>query len=285
MEDSYNGDHFQRVSLVQALQELHKRNVSDQHISDKINEAVRKRRNEGISTKHTISRATIQRYRTSPNELMGAREDQVKTVYNFLARDKEFKSSLSRGFREVYSSHVTGPFMYSFIHWLQNPKNSIDLMSLSGFEGSFELYQPAWSAWEDDAYIKMPAQIEKWGTTCHMATNASAFDSRIDLYPAEKQYALLMPCGTNVLMLSQQKEPHVFRLYVIHDMIPYPEADQPIQQFSGNVMTVTGKGPHVSRPFFAERITNSTEDAQIIPRPDLPLKVRRKLSASERTST
>ncbi len=130
----------------------------------------------------------------------------------------------------------------------------------------------------------MPADIQAWGTTCHMATSPSDLDYRNSPSGEAVHYAFLIPCGTNVLMMSRQNDPHVFRLYVIHDMLPYPEADQPIRQFSGNVMTVTGKGPHVSRPFFAERITKASEEAQIIARRDLPVRIRRRLTAAERAS-
>jgi len=284
MKDRYSGDHFQRVSLVQALKELHKRNISDQHLSDRINEAIRNPANRDQLGNPRISRATIQRYRTTSNELMGAREDHVRTIYNYLAGSREFKSTLHIGYRSIYMDHVTGPLMYSLLHWLSNPNNSIGMMELNAFTGSYELYQPAWSATESDSYERMPAQIELWGTTCHMATSPSDLDHRNIRTGNAVHYAFLIPCGTNVLMLSQQSDPHVFRLYVIHDMMPYPEADQPIRHFSGNVMTVTGKGPHVSRPFFAERITETSEEARVIPRRELPVRVRRKLAAAERTS-
>jgi hypothetical protein len=174
--------------------------------------------------------------------------------------------------------------MYNFLHWLRNPKNAIDVLDLMSFTGVYELYQPLSSSIEDDRYAILPAQFEAWGTTCHMATSPTEFGFPRQAGEFEIQYASLIPCGTNVLMLSQQREPHVFRLYAIHDMVPYPGTDQPIEQFAGNVLTVTGKGPHASRPFFAERVLEATESAQIMSRRDLPLRVRRKLAAAERAA-
>jgi len=152
----YRDQEDQRRALHAALGELHYRGVTDQAIANALAEAKKSNRipEYGADHKATISRATVNRYRLSPDPcLRSGHRTPIGLLYNFLVTTTDFISSLSGGGARIASAHDLAPLLQALQDHVAPRRGELNSEDLKSLVGSFMVYRQAWTSPRPDDFM------------------------------------------------------------------------------------------------------------------------------------
>lgn len=257
----YEGTFEQRRALRTALQSARTvSGLSDERLADLIMADKGAGRIPGFPKEHParVSRATLQRYRTdaADPDLAKASPAIAGLIYNFLLQSTAVRTSLAMG-QMVRSDHPLSSLMQEMMRQFGATRSQIDLAALASLEGTFHLYRKAWTSQKAATYIRTVLSFERHGDVMTYREVQHYRDTVAGLDVDEAETGLVMPFGSNIVMLGRAERTDGLKFFSIHTFYKAPDGINLTSSFGGNLIAVYGKGSHPGFRFHAVRISEN----------------------------
>lgn len=272
----------QRLSLFAALRELNDRGITDKALESALLNAKASDRIPEFGKDHKayVSRATINRYRRSPDPyLRSGNRTQIGLLYNFLVTTPDFISRLSSEGKRLTSAHKLAPLLQALHDHVGPIGGQLTQEHLKSFQGTFMVYRQAWTSTDPDDFMTSVMTFDWVGNGLFFTDKQDYPDPSTPHHVDEIDTGVMLPFGMNVVLLARGQNDEVLKFASIHDMHRFPNGRQEVTRFSGNAMAIAGKGPHPGYPFAAIRVDDPEQAVStVINRSDLPEKIAKALS-------
>lgn len=258
----YDGKSDKRRELRAALEQLHAANISDQRITDVVNQYLRDNQIHGFprDTARNLSRPTVQRVRTATDQqLAGFSANTLGKLYNCLCHCEELPTGLYDRSIRVQSAHELAPLLQSMESHFGARDGPLDNRKLKSLEGTFHLYRKAWTTPASPSYIRCVLRFDWVGDALFYTEEQTFFDPIANLPVNEKDQGIAFPFGMNVVLLGRGQKKDLLKFFSIHDFDTFPDGHLQVHAFTGNFIAVYGKGPHPGFRGYARR--TSAEEA------------------------
>jgi hypothetical protein len=201
-----------------------------------------------------ISRATLQRIRTADDlSLAGIRPRTIAVLHAFLSHCPELKTELFKAGMRVLSAHALAPLLGSLLENVGAKEGPLTNQKLKSLEGDFVLYRKAWTSPHDDTYVSCLLRFTWVGDALFYSEEQRFSDTVIGVDIDEVDHGIVMPFGTNVILLGRGEQKDLLKFFSIHDLSPSPDGVIPTAIMQGNFIAVYNKGPHPGYKAFARR--------------------------------
>lgn len=247
---SYTGTPEQRALVQEAMQKLHKeRDVPDSEAADSLKRWIA---TDTSSVWPEITVRTYNRYRLKG--VKGGRRGEL--IYNFLSRGPDRFRMISTALSGGRAFNDQQKFVNSMMTNFVSGDGGYEYHQLESMTYTYEFFRRSWRVDDGKHFIRSLLRIEKDEGVFHL-TEAQKFETAGTVIE-EVDTGWIFPYSTN--FIAQTNSTSSTKFYVFHDLFPAPAQDQAVMEMKGNLIAVSGKGPHPSFRFFARRLLAGAVD-------------------------
>lgn len=253
----FDGTRDKRLALRTSLVQLHAASVSDQTITDRVNQMLKQNRIPAFPShlSKPLSRPTVQRVRTATDTgLIGFRATTLGKLYNCLCHCEDLPSGLYDQTIRIQSAHDLAPLLEALQSHIGARDGPLDNPKLKSLEGVFHLYRAAWTSPNASTYIQCILRFDWVGDALFYTQEQKFYDPVANLPVDEADTGIVMPFGMNVVLLGRGQHKDLLKFFSIHDFDTFPDGHIPVHAFSGHFIAVYGKGPHPGFRGYARRV-------------------------------
>jgi hypothetical protein len=245
----------QRFAVRDALTELQKMH-SDRRIESTLADYLAKGLIPGFPNlpRGAISRATIQRIRTSDDEsLVTIRPRTIGVLHAFLCHCPELKTDLFKAEARINSAHALAPLLASLLEHVGATDGPLTNRKLKSLEGDFVLYRKAWTSPHSDTYVSCLLRFTQVGDAMFYSEEQKFHDTVTGVEIDEVDHGVVLPFGMNVVLIGRGENKDLLKFFSFHDLSPFPDGVLPTAIMGGNFIAVYNKGPHPGYKAYARR--------------------------------
>lgn len=244
------------IRLRNAMKELKENRVSAAYVVSAIDKWAKDHRNGA-----TISESTYNNYR---NPAMFRNGPQAALIYDFLEQSDLYQTSHINE-HGIDISTKSGSLVQRALRFFSTNGNGFPYGCLKSLEGKYVMYRKSWLEQSDGYFIQSQLQISKRkGVYIFEESQKYSFRGR-DV--REDDWGFILPYSANFFALTNSEQ--CMKFYAIHDFYPEPNLKGEVQTFEGNMIALSGRGPHPSFKFYCVRKSSGIVDLGIFHSDDI----------------
>lgn len=243
----------EKKRLNSAMQELARKKLSDRMIVEAIDvwkERASTSQNDYERDLSTISlaQATYSKYRKAGEVSSYEREKLLWAFFSSQQPSSDFFVSDINRFG-IDRSTAEGALAFRLLDFYGSETPTSELSHLNGLAGTYSMYRKAWMSGHKNDYICTPLTITYGDGLLHVSIKQKFASSTLDIDETDK--GLLLPYNSNFVSLTRSDGG--IKFIAIHFNYPSLRENIPCKILSGNLMSISGDGPHPSFKFYCKR--------------------------------
>ncbi|WP_190325660.1 hypothetical protein [Salipiger aestuarii] len=246
---SYTGTEEERKILQEAMQELHdKRGVTDGEVVAALGRWIE---SDPKSNWPQISVRTYNRYRREGVKYYS----NGNLLYTFLSRGPDRFRMISSALSGRRAFTDDQKFIDTLLTRFMPSGGSYEYSDINSMSYTYELYRRSWRVEDGNHFVRSLLRIEREGGL-YRITEVQKINARGYEFN-ETDEGWIIPYKSNFVAITNSK--NCMKFFVFHQFFPLPAKDQAVMEMRGNLIAVSGDGPHPSFRILARRVTGSVD--------------------------